>query len=168
MRNLRMSLTWVKEKGKDWKAIQGHASAPWVMQQEGEIWPIEELKARNQELEKIVAEKTAALTIEKEKTENLLYNILPVEVAKELLETGSVKPARFDEVSVLFSDFKEFTNIVATIPTRKLISELSSWQLPSCLTQNQSQFPNWLQTFILFKFRHKISFRYPQIKNIDL
>ena len=68
-----------------------------------------------------------AREIEKVFNENqrLLHSILPVEVVKELLETGSVKPARFDEVSILFSDFKEFTNIVATIPTRKLINELN-------------------------------------------
>lgn len=121
MKNLRMSLTWVKEKGKDWKAIHGHASAPWVMQQEGETWPIGRTTSPQSLIRKNGCRKNAALTIEK--TENLLYNILPVEVAKELLKTGYVKPARFDEVSILFSDFKEFTNIVATIPTRKLINE---------------------------------------------
>jgi len=61
---------------------------------------------------------------EKEKAEQLLLNILPVEVTKELKEYGVVKPARFDEVTILFSDFKEFTNIVATIPSNKLIAEL--------------------------------------------
>jgi class 3 adenylate cyclase len=76
-------------------------------------------------LEKLIAERTEDLEREKEKTESLLHNILPIEVAKELLDTGSVKPARFEEVSILFTDFKEFTNIVATIPTRKLISELN-------------------------------------------
>ena len=125
MKNLRMCITWVKEKGKDWKAIHGHTSAPWVMQEEGEAWPIEELKARNQELEKMVAKKTVALIKEKEKTEALLHNILPINIAKELLEKGHTKPARFEEVSILFSDFVSFTNIVATIPTRKLIQELN-------------------------------------------
>lgn len=123
--NLRMSLTWVQEKGTDWKVIHAHTSVPWVILQEGESFPIEELQARNQELEKMVAEKTAALTKEKEKTEALLHNILPVNIAKELMEKGSTKPTRFEEVSILFSDFVSFTNIVATIPTRKLIQELN-------------------------------------------
>ncbi len=54
-----------------------------------------------------------------------MHNILPKEVAKELRETGKVKPARYEDVSIMFSDFKGFTNIVATIPTKKLIKELN-------------------------------------------
>ena len=57
--------------------------------------------------------------------ERLLHNILPKKVAQELRETGSVKPARFEDVSIMFSDFKGFTNIVASIPTKKLIEELN-------------------------------------------
>lgn len=57
--------------------------------------------------------------------EQLLHNILPKEVAIELREKGSVKPARFEDVTIMFSDFKGFTNIVATIPTAKLIEELN-------------------------------------------
>ena len=83
------------------------------------------LERQNKELEQLVGERTKELNIEKEKTEALLHNILPVKVAKELMETGKAKPARFDEVSILFSDFIEFTNIVATIPTKKLIHELN-------------------------------------------
>ena len=58
-------------------------------------------------------------------SENLLHNILPRKVAQELREKGSVKPARFEDVSIMFSDFKGFTNIVASIPTKKLIEELN-------------------------------------------
>ena len=57
--------------------------------------------------------------------EKLLHNILPKKVAQELRETGRVKPARFEDVSIMFSDFKGFTNIVASIPTKKLIEELN-------------------------------------------
>jgi class 3 adenylate cyclase len=55
----------------------------------------------------------------------LLLNILPAAITRELSETGAVKPARFDDVTILFSDFKEFTNIVATIPVHKLVHELN-------------------------------------------
>jgi len=41
------------------------------------------------------------------------------------METGKTVPSRFEEVSILFTDFKEFTNIVATIPARKLVEELN-------------------------------------------
>lgn len=118
--NLRYTFCFTQING-EWKWIHFNASMPYG----DEYLPVDELKARNQELERKIAEKTEELIKEKEKTENLLHNVLPVEVAKELLETGSVKPARFEEASILFTDFKEFTNIVATIPTRKLISELN-------------------------------------------
>lgn len=62
---------------------------------------------------------------EKEKSEKLLYNILPQTVARELIDTGSTKPARFDEVSVLFTDFVDFTHISASIPPDKLVHELN-------------------------------------------
>jgi class 3 adenylate cyclase len=86
---------------------------------------IEELNARISELEKHIEQKTQDLNKEKEMTEKLLHNILPAQEAKELMETGSTKPARFEEVSIIFTDFKQFTNIVASIPTRKLIAELN-------------------------------------------
>jgi class 3 adenylate cyclase len=124
MENLRMSLIWNNQKD-GWKVVHAHTSLPAANLQEDETFPIEELKQRNEQLEKLIAQKTEDLKKEKEKTESLLHNILPIEIAKELLDTGAVKPARFEEVSILFTDFKEFTNIVATIPTRKLISELN-------------------------------------------
>lgn len=37
---------------------------------------------------------------------------------------GTGKPKRYEEVSVLFTDFVGFTNIVATIPAVKLVNEL--------------------------------------------
>ena len=79
----------------------------------------------NEQLEEMVALRTNELEAEKEKTDRLLRNILPAQVAHELKETGYTTPARFEEVTVLFSDFKEFTNIVATIPTNKLVRELN-------------------------------------------
>lgn len=57
--------------------------------------------------------------------EKLLHSILPIEVSKELQETGSVQPARFEDTTIFFSDFQGFTNIVASIPTKKLITELN-------------------------------------------
>ncbi len=51
------------------------------------------------------------LIIEKEmnRSDQLLSNILPLETAAELKECGKVKAKRFESVSVLFTDFKEFT-----------------------------------------------------------
>ena len=51
------------------------------------------------------------LIIEKEmnRSDHLLNNILPLETAQELKEHGSVKAKKFESVTVLFTDFKEFT-----------------------------------------------------------
>ncbi|NND95072.1 MAG: adenylate/guanylate cyclase domain-containing protein [Flavobacteriales bacterium] len=73
-----------------------------------------------------IAESTEEeLETSKAENEVLLDNILPSEVSKELRETGKVTPRRFEDVTILFSDFIGFTNIVATIPTKKLIEELN-------------------------------------------
>src|ERR1700692_3952070 len=51
------------------------------------------------------------ITKEKQRYENLLLNILPYEVAQELKETGKSEPRTFDAVTVMFTDFKDFTLI---------------------------------------------------------
>ncbi|MFC2133763.1 adenylate/guanylate cyclase domain-containing protein [Bacteroidota bacterium] len=79
------------------------------------------LISKNKELE----EKSVELRNEKETVDNLLYNILPVEIADELKEKGTTTPFRHEEVTILFTDFKGFTNIVATMPPEKLVSELN-------------------------------------------
>jgi class 3 adenylate cyclase len=45
----------------------------------------------------------------KKKSEDLLLNILPFETAEELKVHGSAKAKRFEEVTVMFTDFKDFT-----------------------------------------------------------
>ena len=46
---------------------------------------------------------------EKNRSDQLLLNILPEQTAKELKEFGKVKAKKFDSVSVLFTDFQGFT-----------------------------------------------------------
>jgi adenylate cyclase len=48
---------------------------------------------------------------EKKRSENLLLNILPAETAKELKEHGKVEAVKFDQVTVLFTDFVQFTKV---------------------------------------------------------
>jgi class 3 adenylate cyclase len=85
----------------------------------------QELEEKVAERTKEVVEQKELIEAEKEKSESLLYNILPQTVAKELIETGTTKPARFEEVSILFTDFVDFTNISASIPPAKLVHELN-------------------------------------------
>ncbi len=94
-------------------------------------WRTHSLKQRQRELEKMVTARTAEVEArtqdaikEQNRSQELLLNILPAAVAKELKDTGHTKPVYFDEVSILFADFIDFTNIVASIPGKKLVSEL--------------------------------------------
>ena len=62
---------------------------------------------------------------EKRLSEKLLLNILPYEVAKELKRYGKSTPQTFENVSVLFSDFVNFTQISSGLPPEQLIDVLS-------------------------------------------
>lgn len=79
----------------------------------------------NERLEVEVAERTRELRLEKENASQLLHNILPAEVAAELIAKGSTQPRRYEEVSILFTDFKGFSNAVASLPSKKVVEELN-------------------------------------------
>ncbi len=64
-------------------------------------------------LERLVDERTAALSEEKRKTEELLYELIPAAVAVELKEGLRVPAQTFTSVSVYFSDIVGFTAISA-------------------------------------------------------
>ncbi|HRG75059.1 MAG TPA: adenylate/guanylate cyclase domain-containing protein [Leptospiraceae bacterium] len=61
---------------------------------------------------------------EREKSERLLLNILPAEVANELKEKGFVEPVYFENTTILFTDFKGFTQISEGLTPQELIKEL--------------------------------------------
>lgn len=71
-----------------------------------------------------VLQKTQEIRVQQKRSDDLLLNILPAEVAQELKETGGTRPVFFEDVSILFADFKGFTNIVASIPGKVLVQEL--------------------------------------------
>ncbi len=83
------------------------------------------LKRHNLELEELVKERTGALIQEKEKSDQLLLNILPKEIAQELKNTGRATTKKHDSVTILFTDFIDFTALVASIPAVKLVEELN-------------------------------------------
>ena len=70
--------------------------------------------------------KSIRIQKEKEISDELLLNILPASIARELKESGSVKPVLFEEVSVLFLDFVGFTNTSEVLSPEKLISEVDT------------------------------------------
>ncbi len=65
-----------------------------------------------------------ALVKEKQRSEALLLNILPFEVAEELMEKGFADAKHFDNVTVLFTDFISFTLAAETMPPKQLVGEL--------------------------------------------
>jgi class 3 adenylate cyclase len=63
--------------------------------------------------------------IEREKSDELLFNVLPAEVAMELREKGRFEAREFDQISVLFTDFKDFTATASKMSARDLVSEIN-------------------------------------------
>ncbi|MGB5382488.1 MAG: adenylate/guanylate cyclase domain-containing protein [Lutimonas sp.] len=61
---------------------------------------------------------------ERKKSDQLLLNILPEETAKELKQNGKVLAKKFDSVSVLFTDFKEFTQIADQLSPEKVVESV--------------------------------------------
>jgi class 3 adenylate cyclase/tetratricopeptide (TPR) repeat protein len=62
---------------------------------------------------------------EKKRSEKLLLNILPAETAEELKATGTAKTKRLDLVSVLFTDFKNFTQASEILSPEDLVAEIN-------------------------------------------
>ena len=61
---------------------------------------------------------------EKKRSEELLLNILPEEVAEELKDKGEAEAKLIDEVTVLFTDFKGFTAMSETLRPKELVRDL--------------------------------------------
>lgn len=75
-------------------------------------------------LEKKVSERTADLEKEKQKSEDLLLNILPSDVFQTLRTEGQYTPRRHDSVSILFADFANFTQLSQHISAEELVAML--------------------------------------------
>ena len=61
---------------------------------------------------------------EKKKSEDLLYNVLPVKIAGELKHKGMTFAQQFDEVTVIFTDFVSFTSVAEKFSPTQLVGEL--------------------------------------------
>ncbi len=68
---------------------------------------------------------TRDVVVEHERSEKLLRNILPAELAHELSATGSARPARHESVTILFTDFSGFTQTASTMPADRMVAELN-------------------------------------------
>ncbi len=62
---------------------------------------------------------------EKSRSDELLLNILPAETAEELKSTGISKPKAFTMVTVMFTDFKDFTKVSEKVSAELLVDEIN-------------------------------------------
>ncbi len=102
-------------------------------------WRTTNLRKRQAELEQTVTERTAELVTEKnrveqqkeviqkekERSDKLLLNILPSNIAEELKENGTSPARHFNQVTVLFTDFVQFTTISEQLSPEELVAEIN-------------------------------------------
>ncbi|MBC6993890.1 adenylate/guanylate cyclase domain-containing protein [Neolewinella lacunae] len=65
-----------------------------------------------------------ALQQAREQSDNLLENILPKDIAKELKSTGKAQARQFPDATVLFCDFVNFTKTAESLGAEALVQEL--------------------------------------------
>ena len=92
---------------------------------------IQELQEHNEKLEEKVKQRTTEienkslqLEAEKLKSDKLLLNILPEQIADELKRFGKSYARKHQQVTVLFADIKGFTLLAESIAPDELITQL--------------------------------------------
>ena len=85
-------------------------------------WRTRKIKREKEVLEEKVVERTNELRTERDKSETLLKNIFPDEIAQELKASGYSRPRYFDHVTVLFTDFKNFTSMSESLSPEELVN----------------------------------------------
>ncbi|TAE05616.1 MAG: tetratricopeptide repeat protein, partial [Bacteroidetes bacterium] len=89
----------------------------------------EEIAEQKEEISQMNEELSSTLEIvglERAKSDKLLLNILPDEVAHELKETGETQVRYFEYVTVLFADVKGFSALAKKVTPQELIAELNA------------------------------------------
>ncbi len=72
-------------------------------------------------------QKNAVIAAEKQRSESLLLNILPAATAAELKADGKARARHYDSVTVMFTDFKNFTGIAEQLSPEQLVAELDRY-----------------------------------------
>ncbi len=71
-----------------------------------------------------LAVKNSIIEQERERSDALLLNILPEATAEELKTHGKTSAQAYDSVTVLFTDFANFTQIASRLPAQQLVTIL--------------------------------------------
>lgn len=104
------------------------------------LWRIRSMKSQKERLAFLVEKRTKTITqqkeqleanqkeleIQKEKSDNLLLNILPAETVEELKNKGKTKPRYYRMVTVLFTDIRGFTQIAEAFKPTELVKRLDN------------------------------------------
>jgi len=85
----------------------------------------ENLEQKVQDRTEEIVQQKNIIEKEKQQSEKLLLNILPAETAAELKRTGKSQPQRFDNVTVLFTDFVSFSKISEPLEPDEMLESLS-------------------------------------------
>lgn len=72
-----------------------------------------------------LAVKNVEIESARQLSDELLLNILPAEIALELKEKGKAEARKFDQVSILFTDFKEFTQASEKMSAKELVEKIN-------------------------------------------
>ena len=87
----------------------------------GLLWRLIANKQRaNQEL----AKKNTQLDVARKRSDELLLNILPSELVEELKIKGITRTRHHDEVTIMFTDFRDFTKISEQLSPADLVQEI--------------------------------------------
>ena len=79
-------------------------------------------KTRNE-----LSAKNVLINQEKDRSDELLLNILPAETAEELKIHGRSEARHFDMVTVMFTDFKGFTQLAEKLTPQQLVDEIDHY-----------------------------------------
>ncbi|HAS40441.1 MAG TPA: hypothetical protein DCS93_08180 [Microscillaceae bacterium] len=82
----------------------------------------EEVMAQSEQIQKA----NELINAEKEKSDKLLLNILPSDIAEELKTNGKSQVRNYNMASVLFTDFKGFTKIASITDPADIVKDLDT------------------------------------------
>ena len=77
------------------------------------------------EIGRRLRDRTRELEAERIKSDKLLRDILPSEIVDEFKRNGSVNPQLYKNVTIIFTDFENFTSIAGDMSPGELVTELN-------------------------------------------
>ncbi len=93
-----------------------------VKERDMEIYRLRNVELKNSNDE--IALRNKMIEEEKQKSEALLMNILPEQTAYELLREGVAKSREFEQVTIMFTDFVDFTVMAGNMKADDLVKQM--------------------------------------------